>query len=165
MSEPKPDCGDFIIAAIRKLRRPVVRNMQETAKAGVALHTIWSIATERYTRDEFEKALNLLLQNQLVTLSFSYFHHVEGVVSSPHRYRLIGSYPAGADPGGRKWKLDLEDRVLDENTEAKEYQRVSTPKLHVVADGLPQKVLRLKTTTKPTPGSIAEQIIEELSKK
>ena len=143
MSNTGSNAEDLIVATIRSLRRPY-KSMHEHAKAGVGMPKVWRAVAERYTPKEFERAMNLLLQKQVVTLVCRYVQRTSTGIYVKSSYYLATSYPAGADPSEQRWKLDLAGNMLADSASPQEHISVVSRILYVVADGLPVSVTRLQ---------------------
>lgn len=163
VAKKKPNCSDFIIAAIRTVRRKPA-NLKPKTAAGIALHQIFGIAREVYSDKEFRDGLKALIQRGTIFMSAKIFtvkkddddsyHHLYG---GPRRLLAI---PQNVSLGDDRWYLDPQGTLVNP-TETREYQLFRSILLYVVADGLPSCAAKLVGGDKQT---LAQQIIASMQK-
>ncbi len=146
MTESKPDCGDFIIATLRAIRVPG-GNTAPGIATGVRLNRIWRIAEERYSWEEFSRAINSLIKSGVGLMTGNKHTNV---------HVLLRGIPADF-PAPTSWKWPINEKS-DLSAHVVPGQYFSSVKFYIVADGLPQVVQKILDPKKKKPVT-ADQII------
>lgn len=161
MAQMKPDCKDFILATLRKIRL-TPSNMKEGTKAGTSLHRLSAIALDVYSEAEFRQGLEDMLQNKTLVATWRIVHVSAKDVWGRVHSELIKSIPANMPLDQGSWRRGMEDETVGRTKhESVEHDLVLGVKLYVAEDGLPQHVSKL---SKKRAGASAEQIIAEMQK-
>jgi hypothetical protein len=173
VKDRKPRCSDFVIAVARKIRMKPTNMVTGTA-AGTAIRRIFPIVREYYSDKEFLKTLNQLLTDQtiIITAHISTIEKVDEEKSADakdwHRRtekntKLTTIFRTAPFDRGR-WFFDRSKRSVQRKDlkPTEEYLAIRSPRLYVVADGLPQKVTALE---KHLSSSVATEVLESMRKK
>ncbi len=172
MITDKPACQDFLIEAIRALRRRP-GNMRGYAAAGVPLEKLFAISSEAYTADEFRVGLKYLMDRKNVVLVARVAdYELTDVDASKkddrygtrgHRLTWLSSVPADLPAGQyERWKIG-EDGMSVVRDDAVRFSEARWAMLYVAKDGLPKKVAVLLAGH--GGGATAQSIIEAMQKK
>ncbi|MES2203035.1 MAG: hypothetical protein V4474_01790 [Patescibacteria group bacterium] len=165
MAKRKPPCAEFIVAAIRSLRRSF-KNMNEGVSAGLGLDKLFKVSSEAYSEKEFRDALNGLIKDKTIIVAVRVDEVEKDEQRSPPVPKLLSEIPREAPllekywwkrPKGKFFEWDEHNRG-----KIKTYTRFDTLLVYVRADGLPLHIRRLdsgegKHTT-------ARQIIDAMQK-
>lgn len=149
MTESKPDCGDFIIATLRAIRVPG-GNTAPGIATGVRLDRIWRIAEERYTWEEFSRAINSLIKSGAGLMTGNKYTNVHVLLRE-----IPADFPA---PTSWRWPVNEKGELSARVAPGQYYSSV---KFYVVADGLPDVVQKILNPKKKRPVT-AEQIIASM---
>ena len=159
MPQKRPDCSDFIIAAVRTLRRKSSRLKPGTA-GGAQLERIFQFAKELYTAEEVKKTLEKLMDKNIVIV-LAKGREVQNEEGEEKRsWGLINRVSAlpSAFPNF-PWYLDLDTEKSVDPKKADRYRLYIEIRVYLKEDGLPLKVEKFDTHgTSPTVQKIISNI-------
>lgn len=152
MVHDRPDCCDFVVAALRTIRLSPA-NLKEGSTAGTSLSRLWRHISddEKYSKTEFVHALNILLENGTVFATWlissvvtKEYQGKKYVQKSRGRLRKLSFIPPGMPLDAKEWRRpkDVSSSVQYEERHV-EYDLVRNIHLYVTADGLPPRVAKL----------------------
>jgi hypothetical protein len=162
MTKQLPDCKDFIITALRTIRRNPT-NLKANTAAGVGLKRLWSVASEIYEEPEFRNALKELLEQKVLIASWTTSSRKAGSGSGPFREEVITEIPPNMDLSkGWMYRSVNGDVIEIDNRDTIDHDSFYGTLLYVIADGLPGK---FNKASKKTAGARAAQILETMRSK
>src|SRR3989344_8778311 len=149
MKNRNPSCADFIVEAIREVR-PKIPRMKQGVASGVSLQKIFNIATTVYSAEEFTKTVDALMRNSTVILSAETYTWSErdketGAKFSKHVVSRLVHAPSKELCGEDYWWVDENGKPLKPPIEAVSGRAHNSIRLHIKADGLPERIARLAT--------------------
>lgn len=145
MADSKPDCGDFIIAAIRALRSNP-SNLEKNKGSGVRLMRLWAVASEVYSEGECRDALNQKLRDgSIVAIRRDY--DVEPKETGNYSFRIHQMLDISDQMPLNARFSDTNGKFLTDVHGLATYTVIQWVKLYVVADGLPKYVSKIQTSS------------------
>ncbi len=157
MPEKKPDCAEYIVAAIRATR-PERKGLKPGTSSGRALRFIFSLASQFYNEEEFRQSLATLLDQGRVLL-IAAVEKNDKEEGSSIRLQKISVIPPCAPLLKTWWFLDTEGNPVESRRGKVVFTRFFRPCLYIVADGLPERISDFVTSDGMTK---AEQIMASL---
>lgn len=159
----KPKCTDFIIAAVRMMRRKQKGLKQNTATA-TRLHKIFNVARELYSPEEIRSALDALVGSGEVMVIARIVEYKRGKRIDHPPNELIPSIPDNVPLSEASWALDTKGMPIKQGKE-KTYRAFYAVRLYVKADGLPGKIVRcIEGKHEMARTGLAAQIVESMKK-
>lgn len=139
----KQDCKTCIVEIIRKKRPTHLKNGKNT-KAGIALHRVWKVCAVNYSEEQFTDALNTLIAEQIL-VAVCHFYRMRrsnALISTGQDY--IETIPVEAVTASirRRWMCDTAGNTIINNDLNDPHLKVNRIVLYVLADGLPEKVIK-----------------------
>ncbi len=172
MKTNNPACTDFIVAAIREVR-PKTHGVKRGAAAGVNLKKIFNITTTVYSAKEFTQALDKLLQDGTVILSAMTYTWSERGENNTNYSRgeviRLSQAPSEDRCAENDWWEDGSGKLLQRPITAVSGRAHKNIRLHIIADGLPDRIAGLVSNSPLNKQfktvAIATRILEKLRKK
>ena len=153
MSSKKPNCQEFILQAIREIRRNP-SNLKPDARAGVKLNRLWDVARNIFTEDEFRHSLNSLLENDIVLVTWKVRNQ-----RGKNRYEKATKLSMSTPLETERWHREKPTfHNTDSSANKVRYETVHKIMLYITADGLPEKVKKISTLERY---SLATKIVAE----
>ena len=137
MSQKKPSCSDFIIAAIRSARPKTPGTI-----SAINIARIFELTKEFYSEKLFRRSLSALINKKEILLLVDIGEYKEGAC---HRYDhcvKIYSIPLNVPFNKRAWATDMDNNSIPtpENDSKIDHKTICRTKLYVLADGLPSSI-------------------------
>jgi hypothetical protein len=159
----KPDCADFIVAAIRAIRRKS-NKLKVGTVGGIKIQKLFRIARDAYSAQEFREGLELLLKKRAIVIIGDVYNYRDGEAEEFFGTRQsISSIPGSIRFEEKEWSIDFKGAWID-SREVKDYQLFRRVSVYAVADGLPANVVRRCTgeLADSPRTSLARQIIASM---
>lgn len=133
----KPDCKDFIVAAIRIIR-PKIRNPKHGTSTGAPIYRIFDAALEFFDKEEFRIALDALLYQDVVMVTARCRQRAKDG-DTVEIAEFCGSIPEKTNLESSSWVISEDGEDISHLTvwTGIAYTRYRNPRLFVVSDGLP----------------------------
>lgn len=168
MTQDKPDCKDFILAVIRRIRRKPT-NLKPGTEAGTGLHLVWKFASTVYCEADFRQSLQSLFDSEIMIAVSDIERIPSGRSSVAERDEIIKIIPPNMNLSG-SWRADADGntihRSLDDYSKARDFDSVYIRRitLYIVADGLPNRVAKLLGSRRGNYAILAQSIIDGMQK-
>lgn len=161
MSLQTPDCKDFIISAMRTIRKNPT-NLKPGTAAGVSIKRLWAVASEVYEEAGFRIALNDLIGQEVLCASWTIGRVNSAGYSGPYCEVRLTEIPDGM-PLSEHWiHRALDGKFIEaEKRRGIEHDVINQVKLHIIADGLPSRLMK---SSKKNAAALAAQIIAAMDK-
>lgn len=148
--EKLPACEDYVLAAIRKLRRGKVHGMKKGSYAGLGVPLLYPVVTALYTPANFHEALVELIKAETVILIGYSF-------DGPGRKVITDITDAHLDR--KVWTRDKNNKWVDYRSEHTD-QTWRDLRLYIAADPLPKSIRAL--VEREGKKGLAQEILKSL---
>lgn len=140
-----PACKDFIVSAIRRLRKQSVAGMPVNAKAGISLDVLHKVVSLVYDDMAFANGLSEAIAEETII--------VTGRCHGPRSGRILISTFVGCVFRDYCWYRSLEGKWIERPSRdlpEHAYEHISEIKAHVLEDGLPPSIVKNLATQRDT---------------